>query len=101
MIPGTPSTVLLVAVTTVTICVGSGIALMAHRAARRTDSDSLRLFSYGFGAISLGVAVSVVVALSTPLSTGEILLLQGVIVLFGYTLLVRSLYSGGSTSLHA
>ncbi|MFC7078677.1 DUF7521 family protein [Haloarcula halophila] len=95
MIPTTTSTVLLVVVTAVTLVVGGSIARLAYRAARRTDSEPLRLFSYGFGSIAVGLAASGFVSLVTTWSTGEVLIVQGVFVLIGLAFLVRSLYVGG------
>ncbi|MFC6976920.1 oxidoreductase [Halomicroarcula sp. GCM10025709] len=101
MIPTTTSTVLLVVVTAATLVVGGSIAHLAHRAARRTDSEPLRLFSYGFGIIAVGVAVSGLVSLVTTWTTGEVLLVQGGFVLVGLAFLVRSLYVGTPTPDHA
>jgi hypothetical protein len=101
MIPTTTSTVLLVVVTMATLVVGGSIAHLAYRAARRTDSEPLRLFSYGFAIIAGGLAVSGLVSLVTTWTTGEVLLVQGGVVMIGFAFLLRSLYLGTPAPDHA
>jgi hypothetical protein len=88
-----PFTTVIAVVTTVTIVIGACIAYLARRAARRSDSRPLRLFSYGFGVITLGLLVGAAGAVFLGLDVERTLLLQGLVVAPGFALLLRSLYA--------
>lgn len=86
-------TPLIAVVTTVVVVIGATIAALANRAANRHTSRPLRLFSYGFGAITLGLLVGGVGGLVVGLGVEQTLLVQGTLVAPGFVLLLRSLYS--------
>lgn len=81
----------LLAVTTAVV-IGGLITTLANRAANRRQSPALRLFSYGFGAISLGLFVGGLGALAFGLDGTATLVVQGILVVPGFVLLLRSLY---------
>lgn len=91
-------TVIIAVATTVTVVVGGTIAYLAHRAADRRGARSLRLFSYGFVAITLGVFVGGSGALVFGFDAERTLLVQGVLVAPGFLLLLRSLYDVSARS---
>ncbi|WP_164471772.1 DUF7521 family protein [Halosimplex salinum] len=97
MIPTAPLVMLIVAVTTATLVFGSIISYLAHRAASRRDSRSLRLFSYGFGTITLGLFLGAIAALVFGLDAEGTLLVQGLLVAPGFVLLLGSLYDAPRT----
>jgi hypothetical protein len=91
----TPSTFtpLVAVVTAVTVVIGAMITFLAHRAATRHESRALTLFSYGFGAITLGLLLGATGGLLLDLDVEHALFAQGVLVAPGFVLLFRSLYS--------
>lgn len=86
-------TPLIAAVTTLTVFIGATITLLAHRAANRHSSPALTLFSYGFGAITLGLLFGGAGGLVFGLDVERTLFVQGVLVAPGFALLLRSLYT--------
>jgi hypothetical protein len=74
------------------VLVGGGISYLAYRAARRSESRPLRLFSVGFGTLTVGFAVGGVAAALLGVGAAESVVLQGVFVVVGLGLLLRSLY---------
>ncbi|WP_225336330.1 DUF7521 family protein [Halomicrobium urmianum] len=92
MIPNVTATVLVIVVVISTVLVGGCIAYLAHRAARRSESSPMYLFSYGFGVLTVGVALSGLLVVLFRLDAKEGLLIHGVFVLVGFGLLLRSLY---------
>lgn len=86
-------TPLIAVVTTVAVVIGATITLLALRAADRHTSRALRLFGYGFAAITLGLLVGGVGGLVVGLDVERTLLIQGALVAPGFVLLLRSLYS--------
>lgn len=89
----TPLTPLIVVGTVVTVVIGATITSLAYRAAGRHRSRALRLFSYGFGAITLGFLVGGAAGLVVGLDVEHTLFVQGALVAPGFVLLLRSLYS--------
>lgn len=89
----TPFAPMVAVVTTITVVIGVTISYVAFRAARREASRALRLFSYGFGAITLGIFVGGASGLVLGLDATTSLFVQGVLVAPGFVLLLRSLYS--------
>jgi len=92
MIPNVTATVMVIVLVLTTVLVGGCITYLAYRAARRSGSSPMYLFSYGFGVLTIGVALSGVLAVLFRLDAKEGLLIQGVFVLVGLGLLLRSLY---------
>lgn len=84
---------LVAVVTAVTVVIGAMITLLAHRAATRHESQALTLFSYGFGAITLGLLLGASGGLLLDLDVEHALFAQGVLVAPGFLLLFRSLYA--------
>mgnify|MGYP000604473296 CR=1 FL=1 len=83
----------LTAATKAIVLVLSGmITVLAHRAANRTGSSSLRLFSVGFAVITVGALVGGAVhQLASPgLRVG--VLVESLITAIGFVLLAYSLY---------
>ena len=93
MTPHATLTPLIAVVTTVAVVIGATISFLAFRAADRHTSRALRLFSYGFGAITLGLLVGGVTGLVVGLDVERTLFVQGALVAPGFVLLLRSLYS--------
>lgn len=85
--------VLLTVITTTTIVLSGTITYLAFRAARREGSRPLRLLSYGFGAITLGLLAGGMGALLFQLDAQLTLLVQGLLVAPGFVLLLRSVYA--------
>lgn len=92
MIPDATVTVLLTVVVISTILIGGCIVYFAHRAATRIGSKPLAMFSYGFGVLTLGYVAGGSTAIFSGLTAQEALLVQGLFVLLGLGLLLRSLY---------
>ncbi|WP_415383412.1 oxidoreductase [Halosimplex sp. TS25] len=92
MPPTLPLSTVIVTVTTATVIFGSIISYYAHRAANRRASRSLRLFSYGFAAITLGLLLGALGAVVFGLDAEGTLLVQGFLVAPGFVLLFGSLY---------
>jgi hypothetical protein len=92
MIPDATVTVLLTAVVISAVLIGGCIVYFAHRAATRIASKPLAMFSYGFGVLTLGYVAGGSAAILSGLTAQETLLVQGVFVLLGFGLLMRSLY---------
>jgi len=92
MIPDATVTVLLTVAVFSAVLIGGCIVYFAHRAATRVASTPLAMFSYGFGVLTLGYVVGGATAILAGLSAQETLLVQGVFVLLGFGLLMRSLY---------
>lgn len=86
-------TLLIAVVMIVTVVIGATISFLALRAADRHTSRALRLFSYGFGAITLGLFVGSMAGLVVGLDVERTLLVQGALIGPGFVLLLRSLYS--------
>lgn len=86
-------TPLIAVVTAVTVVIGAMITLLAHRAANRHGSQALTLFSYGFGAITLGLLFGGTGGVVFDLDVEHTLFAQGVLVAPGFVLLFRSLYT--------
>jgi hypothetical protein len=84
-------------VTTVTLVVGGAIALTAHRAFRHAESSPLRLVSYGFGLIAVGLTVGGALMFPLGVGAGEALLVQDPLVAGGLALLARSLLDARPT----
>lgn len=83
-----------VVVTAVVIALSGLIIRFAYRAAKRSHSRSLRLFAGGFTLITLGTLAGGLVAVSIGLDPMTGLFLQGVVMLLGLALLLKSLYTG-------
>ncbi|WP_436925060.1 DUF7521 family protein [Halosimplex amylolyticum] len=98
MLPNPSLSIVIVAVTTATLVFGSTISYFAHRAANRRESRALRLFSYGFGAITLGLLLGALGAVMFGLDAEGTLLVQGLLVAPGFVLLLRSLYDAPRSS---
>lgn len=89
----TPLAPLVPVFTTVTVVIGATISYLAFRAARTRASGALRLFSYGFGAITLGIFLGGAGGLVLGLDVTGALFVQGVLIAPKFVLLLRSLYS--------
>lgn len=92
MLPNVTTTVMVIVLVITTIILGGLIAVLAHRASRRSDSTPMRLFSVGFGTLTAGLALSGVIAVLFSIDAKGGLLIQGVFVLLGLAILLRSLY---------
>ena len=92
MLPNVTTTVMVIVLVVTTIILGGLIAVLAHRAARRSDSRPMRQFSIGFGILTIGLALGGVLAVLFRIDAKEGLLIQGVFVLLGLAVLLRSLY---------
>jgi hypothetical protein len=95
MTPDTTTTLLVLVVTTAAFVLGGCISVIAYRAARRRDSKPLRLFSYGFGLLSVGLLAGGLGTLLFRVSPERSLLVQGAFVSVGLLVLLRSLYVAG------
>jgi hypothetical protein len=91
-VPNVTTTVAVIVLVISTIILGGLIAVLAHRAARRSNSRPMRLFSIGFGILTLGLALGGVLAVTVRIDAQEGLLIQGVFVVIGLAVLLRSLY---------
>lgn len=79
-------------VMTITVVIGAGISLFAHRAADRYDSRPLHLFSYGFAVITVGLLVGGFLVLLLGWSAVDSMFVQTTVFAFGFGLLARSLF---------
>jgi hypothetical protein len=95
MTTATTTTLLIIVVTTLAFVLGGSISVFAYRGARRRESKPLRLFSYGFGFLSLGLLSGGLGILVFRVAPERSLLVQGVFVTVGLCLLLRSLYVAG------
>lgn len=90
---------LLIALANVATLISGGmLAVLAHRAFRRTRADALKATTIGFGCVVVGAAGgSMLYSLGEPLM--EAMLFQSVCTATGMSVLVYSLYRtrGGST----
>lgn len=96
MLPPPTTATIATVVMTITVVIGAGISLFAHRAADRHDSTPLRLFGFGFAAITLGVLGGGVAAVGLGWGAVETLFVQGTLVAVGFALLARSLFAATS-----
>jgi hypothetical protein len=69
-----------------------GITLFAHRAARRTGSDALRLFAIGFGAITIGALLGGGINYAPGIGLRTAILLGNLFIAAGFAVLGYSLY---------
>ncbi len=92
MLPNITTTVMVIVLVISTVTFGGLIASLAHRAARRLHSRPMQLFSVGFAILTAGLATSGVLAVLFRLDAKEGLLIQGVFVLVGLGVLLRSIY---------
>lgn len=89
----------LAAVTKAVVLVfGGAITLLARRAATRTGSSALRLFSVGFAAITIGTLLGGAVAGIPGIDVRAGDLLGNLVVAAGFAVLGYSLYAGGGGS---
>jgi hypothetical protein len=86
------SYILLIALANVATLISGGVlAVLAHRAFRRTRVDALRVTTIGFGCVVVGAGGGgVLYALGKPLMEG--ILFQSVCTATGMSVLVYSLY---------
>ena len=91
----------IVAANTVTLVAGGFVTLLAHRAHRRTGSDSLRALTVGLGAITIGTLLGGLLHQSgvAPLLVG--VTVQSVCIALGFLLLGWSLISNRDTDAEA
>lgn len=74
------------------LVVGAGIALIAYRAHKETNEDSLRALSVGFGVVTLGALLAGVLHKLFGLSLTNGVLLNSVLTAIGFSIIIYSLY---------
>jgi len=86
-----PSEPLLVATKLATLALGSVIAVVAHRAYRRTGNQSLRALALGFGLLATGAVAAGLLHVSGALSLAESQTVQSLCTAAGLAVIVHSL----------
>jgi len=83
----------LVAVKTGTLILGSLITFLSLKAHRRTGSPALRALAIGFGLITVGALLAGVGHQFTALSLAQSIVIESALTLFGFAVIVYSLYA--------
>lgn len=78
-------------VKTLILIIGGLVAYLAHRAYRRTGTESLRLLSYGFSLVVFGVLLAGVTFELIGVSLRVGILIESLFVLFGMSIIAYSL----------
>jgi hypothetical protein len=86
-----PSESLLAATKLATLALGSAIAVVAHRAYRRTGSQSLQALAIGFGLLAAGAVAAGLLHTSGALSLVESQTVQSLFTAAGLAVIVHSL----------
>lgn len=74
------------------LVVGAGIALVAYRAYRKTEDDSLRALAIGFGVVTLGALLAGILHKLFGISLLMGVLLDSVLTAIGFSIIIYSLY---------
>jgi heme/copper-type cytochrome/quinol oxidase subunit 3 len=84
--------VAIIVIKTAILILGSGIAYIAYKAHRRTESPSLRALAFGFGVITVGALLAGIAhqLLGVGLRTG--ILINSVLTALGFVIIIYSLY---------
>lgn len=93
MLPDTTATVMVVVLVVSVLILGGTISWLAYRAARRLRSRRMEVFTVGFLTLTAGIVVGGTVTVLVGIDAKEGFLLQGLLVLLGLGLLLRSLYA--------
>ena len=77
---------------TAILILGSGIAYIAYKAHRRTESPSLRALAFGFGIVTIGALLAGIAhqLLGVGLRTG--IVINSTLTAFGFAIIIYSLY---------
>lgn len=86
-----PSESLLAATKLATLALGSVIAVVAHRAYRRTGHQSLRALAIGFGLLATGAVAAGLLHTAVGLSIVESQIVQSLFTAAGLAVIVHSL----------
>jgi hypothetical protein len=85
--------IVLVAVKTGTLILGSLITFLSFKAHRRTGSPALRALTIGFGLVTIGALLAGVGHQFTALSLAESIVIESSLTFFGFAVIVYSLYA--------
>ena len=77
---------------TAILVLGGGIAYIAYKAHRRTESPSLRALAFGFGVVTIGALLAGIAhqLLGVDLRTG--ILINSILTALGFGIIIYSLY---------
>lgn len=82
-----------IALKTLTLLLGGLITFLAHRAYRRTHSQSLGALAVGFAIVTLGAFLAGVGDLVVDLPLEQTILLESILTASGFAVIVYSLYA--------
>ncbi|SIS08120.1 DUF7521 family protein [Natronorubrum thiooxidans] len=89
---GLPIAILLAAVKTLILLVGSVITFFAYKAYRRTQQRALGLLAVGFGLVTLGLVLAGLLYELLGVSLMMGILLESLLMFAGFLIIARSLY---------
>lgn len=89
---GTSGQILLAVVKTLLAIVGGVITFYAFKAYRRTRQRSLGLLALGFGIVTVGVLLAGLLNELTPVSFGQAIIAESIIILIGFLVIAYSMY---------